>query len=414
MAGIGEEGDEGEGDKGRTVLRIGVLTGGGDCAGLNAAIRAVVRGAQEHGHEVLGIPEGWAGVMRGETVPLSWEGVEEILAQGGTVLGTSRTNPMKSPEGPVEALKNIEKMRLDALIPIGGDDTLGVAARLSEMGLPCVGIPKTMDNDVWGTDYTIGFHSAASVATDAVCRLKTTARSHRRVIALEVMGREAGWVALHSGIAGGAHYTLIPEVPVSVDEVCDYLEERKRRGRQFTVLVVAEGVTLSGVSETSPDYMRDYMVEMSEEVSPRDCSTPQRHSGIGTRYRPERGRTRTDERSLVPTTARNVTVDEFGHVKLGGVSEVLSREVKERTGLDVKTNILGYIQRGGSPTPFDRILASRMGLKAVDLVTRGRYGVMVALQGDTIREVPITEVLGRQRLVDRDLYESLKLLIKVL
>lgn len=410
MAGTREEDDEGEDDKGRLVLRIGVLTGGGDCAGLNAAIRAVVRGARERGHEVLGIPEGWAGVMRGETVPLSWEGVEEVLTQGGTVLGTSRTNPMKSPEGPGEALKNIEKMHLDALIPIGGDDTLGVAARLSEMGLPCVGIPKTMDNDVWGTDYTIGFHSAASVATDAVCRLKTTARSHRRVIALEVMGREAGWVALHSGIAGGAHYTLIPEVPVSVDEVCDYLEERKRRGRQFTVMVVAEGVTLSGVSETPPNYM----VEVSEEATPHDYSNPERHSDIGTQYRPERGRARTGGRPLVPMTARDVTVDEFGHVKLGGISEVLSREVKERTGIDVKTNILGYIQRGGSPTPFDRILATRMGLKAVDLVARGQYGVMVALQGDAIREVPITDVLGRQRLVDKDLYESLKPLIKIL
>lgn len=401
MTGNRKEDGEGEGDKGRVGLRIGVLTGGGDCAGLNAAVRAVVRGAQELGHEVFGIPEGWAGVMRGETTPLSWEGVEEILPQGGTVLGTSRTNPMKSPEGPGEALKNVKDMDLDALIPIGGDDTLGVAARLSEMGLPCVGIPKTMDNDVWGTDYTIGFHSAASVATDAVCRLKTTARSHRRVIALEVMGREAGWVALHSGIAGGAHYTLIPEVPVDVDEVCDYLEERKRRGRQFTVMVVAEGVTLSGVSK-SP---RDHMIEMSGDIAPDGCKKTQ------SRFQPRRDG---DAAGAAPVMAHNDTVDEFGHVKLGGISEVLSREVKRRTGLDVKTNILGYVQRGGSPTPFDRILASRMGLKAVDLVTRGRYGVMVALQGDDIREVPITEVLGRQRLVDMEMYESLKPLIKIL
>jgi len=231
--------------------------------------------------------------------------------------------------------------------------------------------------------------------------LKTTARSHRRVIALEVMGREAGWVALHSGIAGGAHYTLIPEVPVDVDEVCDYLEERKRRGRQFTVMVVAEGVTLSGVSK-SP---RDHMIEMSGDIAPDGCKKTQ------SRFQPRRDG---DAAGAAPVMAHNDTVDEFGHVKLGGISEVLSREVKRRTGLDVKTNILGYVQRGGSPTPFDRILASRMGLKAVDLVTRGRYGVMVALQGDDIREVPITEVLGRQRLVDMEMYESLKPLMKIL
>lgn len=377
-------------------MRIGVLTGGGDCAGLNAAIRAVVRGAQDLGHEAIGIPEGWAGVMRGETTPLSWDTVEDILPQGGTVLGTSRTNPMRSPGGPDQALLNIERMDLDALIAIGGDDTLGVAARLSEMHLPCVGIPKTMDNDVWGTDYTIGFHSAASVATDALCRLKTTARSHRRIMALEVMGRDAGWVALYSGIAGGAHCTLIPEVSADVEEIAGYLVERKQRGREFTMLVVAEGVALRGVSAEA----RESLIEASSDLAPQDPTFRGGADGEG------------GEMGMVFTANRSV--DEFGHVKLGGISEVLSLEVKERTGLDVKANILGYIQRGGPPTAFDRILATRMGLHAVSLVSRGEYGVMVALQGDAIREVPLAEVLGRQKLVDRETYEFFRPLTKIL
>lgn len=338
-------------------MRIGLLTGGGDCSGLNAAIRAVVGKALEYGYQVFGIPDGWAGVLNGEGRPLSWEVVEDILREGGTILGTSRTNPAKVPGGYEKALHNIRVMGLNALIVIGGDDTLSVAAELACRGVPCIGIPKTMDNDVPGTDYTIGFDTAVSVAMDAIERVISTSRSHKRVMFVEVMGREAGWVALYAGLAAGAHLILIPEVPLSIEEICSLIEKRRREGTTCTVAVVAEGF-------------------------------------------------QTKDGQIDPL-AGSREVDAFGHVKLGGVAEMLAAEVRRRTGVHVRTTILGYIQRGGPPTVSDRVLATRMGVRAVELVKEGLTGLMVAVRGGDITSIPLAEIAGKQRLVPPELYWSM-------
>ena len=319
-------------------MRIGVLTGGGDCPGLNAVIRAAVRkGSKEYGHEFIGFKFGWKGPIEGITTPLDWDTVENLLDQGGTVLHSSRTNPYKI-EGGVEAIKkNMADLGVDALIAIGGEDTLGVATKLTADGVNCVGVPKTIDNDLSGTDYTFGFDTAVNIATEAIDRLWTTAESHDRCIVVEVMGRHAGWMTLHAGLAGGANVTLIPEVEFDIQKVADYVKERKEAGKA-SIVAVSEGAHAS-----------DGMVLKDGEV------------------------------------------DAFGHVKLGGVGEWVADQIKERTGIETRAIVLGHLQRGGTPTAFDRVLATRLGLEAAAAVHDGDFGKMMALRGTDIVRIPIHE-----------------------
>lgn len=342
-------------------MRVGILTGGGDCPGLNNAIRAAVRRATQLGYGVFGVRDGWAGMLQGDARPLTWDEVEGTFNVGGTLLGTSRTNPYKSPDGPARVAENFKAMGLDALIAIGGDDTLGVAKRLTDEGFPCVGVPKTMDNDVDGTDYTIGFQTAAAIATEATERLHTTARSHGRTMLLEVMGRDAGWVALWAGLGGGAHLTLLPEVPADINEVSEFVAGRQRRGEPYTIIVAAEGVRLRGVE--------------------------------------------------VDYAARGL--DQFGHVRLGGVGEVIAEAIRRATGLETRATVLGYIQRGGPPVPFDRMLGTGLGLKAAELVHERRFGAMAALRGSAVTAIPIAEALERPKRVPPELYASLMPLLRL-
>ena len=336
-------------------MRIGTLTGGGDCPGLNAVIRAIVRHGLTQGHSVVGFRNGWAGVMSGELLDLTPENTSGILHRGGTILGTSRTNPFKSDEGPEQIMSTLGGHGVDALIPIGGEDTLGVARRLfEEKDVPVVGVPKTIDNDLNGTDFTFGFQTAVQIATDAIDRLHTTAESHNRVMVVEVMGRDAGWIAVHSGMAGGADAILVPERPFDVDEVCDRIRRRHASGRTFSIVVVAEGAQ-----------MKDGQVAEEEK-----------------------------------------DVDEFGHVRLGGIGVELEREIEERTGWETRMTILGHVQRGGTPTAYDRVLATRFGVAAVDAVTRGDTGKMVALRGTDVVTVPLSEALAEPKLLDPRLFET--------
>src|SRR5579884_1583365 len=335
-------------------MRVGMLTGGGDCPGLNAVIRAVCRRLWENGHETFGVMNGWRGMIDGNLKPLGYDEISGILPRGGTIIGTSRTNPHKN-EGGVEGVKRTFE-RLDALVAIGGEDTLGVASRLfSEDGLPVVGVPKTIDNDLNGTDYTFGFDTAVFVATDAVDRCHSTAESHNRIIVVETMGRHAGWIALFAGIAGGADYILIPEQPVDFEEVAAAVERRRARGKRFSVIVASEGCELPGVEDTGE-------------------------------------------------------VDEFGHVRVenSAVGDTVAAEVEKRTGMQTRATVLGYIQRGGSPTPRDRMLGLRFGLKAADLVNAGDWGQMAALHGDEIVSVPLTEATAELKLVPDSWYETAK------
>ena len=335
-------------------MKIGILTGGGDAPGINAVIRAIVRKAiQNYGYETLGIKDGWLGLVQGEFTSLEIKTLSGLLSKGGTILGTSRTNPFKSADGPKRILENVSKHGIDAVIAIGGDDTLGVAAKLYEMGLPVVGVPKTIDNDLVGTDYTFGFQTAVSIACEALDRLRTTAESHHRVIILEVMGRNAGWIALEAGIAGGANAILIPEKPFDIEEVCEFIRKRHKRGRNFSLIVVAEGAKPRG----SGDII---------------CT-----SGI----------------------------DEFGHVRLGGIGECIGKEIEKRLNIDTRTMVLGHLQRGGPPIAFDRVLATRFGIAAIDFVHEGRFGVMVGLQGNDMVPVPLKEVIGKRKTVDLKLYD---------
>jgi 6-phosphofructokinase 1 len=320
-------------------VRIGVLTGGGDCPGLNAAIRAIVRkGVDRHGHAVIGFRDGWRGVLENSTVELTLESTRGIIHRGGTILGSSRTNPYRDGEdGSVRVRDTLDSLHLDGLIAIGGEDTLGVAAKLADAGINVIGLPKTIDNDLGGTDMTFGFDTAVQVATDAIDRLHTTAESHHRVLILEVMGRHAGWIALHSGLAGGADVILIPEKPFDIDEVCRLISRRRSRGRYFSIVVVAEGaLPQEGTMET-----------------------------VG-------GET-----------------DAFGHVRLGGIGVRLEQEIEARTGFETRATILGHIQRGGTPTAFDRVLATRLGIAAIDAADEGRWGTMAALKGQRIELVAL-------------------------
>ncbi|HVU92909.1 MAG TPA: 6-phosphofructokinase [Jatrophihabitans sp.] len=333
-------------------MRIGVLTGGGDCPGLNAVIRAIVRkGIQVHGHDFVGFRDGWRGPMDADIVPLDIEAVRGLLPRGGTVLGSSRTNPYKVDGGLDRIRATIEALEIDALIAIGGEDTLGVATKLDELGVKVVGVPKTIDNDLGATDYTFGFDTAVQIVTEAIDRLHTTAESHHRVLIVEVMGRHAGWIALRAGIAGGANVILIPERPFDIDEVCAHIEHRFA-DHYASIVVVAEGAQpVAGTLEL-----------------------------------------RAGEK------------DQFGHERLGGIGAVLEREIAARTGKEARATVLGHVQRGGSPSPFDRWLATRFGLHAVDAVHTGNDGVMVALRGTDIVRVPLAEATRTLKTVPPELY----------
>jgi ATP-dependent phosphofructokinase / diphosphate-dependent phosphofructokinase len=332
-------------------VKVGVLTGGGDCPGLNAVIRAVARRSLDRGHEMVGIREGWLGLVEGRFEPLGPREISGLLPRGGTILGTSRTNPYKI-DAVDAVLRHFEAEGLGALVAVGGEDTLGVAARLhAEQGFPVVGVPKTIDNDLSATDYTFGFDTAVWICTEAIDRLHTTAESHNRVMVVEVMGRHTGWIAVMSGIAGGADVILIPEHPISVEEACDDIRRRHERGKDFSIVVVSEGYELEGMADESD-------------------------------------------------------VDQFGHVRLSerGVGARLAREIEERTGYETRVTVLGHVQRGGSPTPRDRVLATRYGLKAADLVHEGRFGRMAALQGDAIVDVSLEDATRELKTVPGDWY----------
>jgi len=343
-------------------MKIGVLVGGGDAPGLNASLKAIVTKAIKFGYEVVGIRRGWAGLLEFDAQPLNMDAVEEIHARGGVVLYTSRTNPFKVKEGQKRVMENMKKLKIDALIVMGGEDTLGVAQRLNEMGVPVVGIPKTIDNDLPGTDYSIGFDTAVAIATDAIDRLRTTAEAHHRIVIVEVMGRRTGWIALHAGLAGGANLTLIPEVPLSLNKVYDLVKNRHMNGKVYSIIVVAEGARLLKEEE-------QLIVESQE-------------------------------------------VDEFGHPRLGGISRVLEKLIQENTGLEARSVILGHLQRGGSPTAFDRILAMRLGTKAVELVKDRNFGQMSSFQACEIVSVPLKDVVGERKSVPMELYEMAKAFFK--
>ncbi|MFM7616856.1 MAG: 6-phosphofructokinase [Actinomycetes bacterium] len=334
-------------------MRIGILTGGGDCPGLNAVIRAVVRkGEAEFGHEFVGFLHGWRGVMEGETIPLSIGSTRGILARGGTILLSSRTNPYRTDEGPAKVRATLDRLGVDALIAIGGEDTLGVARRLGDEGVRVVGVPKTIDNDLSATDVTFGFDTAVQTAVDAIDRLHTTAESHDRVMVVEVMGRHAGWIALHSGMAGGANVVLIPERPFDIDEVVRHLETRHGDGRHASIVVVAEGAT------------------------PKE-GTPALQAG---------------------------GVDDFGHARLGGIGNLVTEAIAQRTGWDTRATILGHVIRGGTPTAYDRMLATRFGLGAIDAVEAGAFGTMVALRGTDIVRVPLADAVAELKTVPPERY----------
>jgi len=340
------------------MKRIGILTGGGDCPGLNAVIRAVVRkGIGHHGLSIAGIKSGWQGLLTGDIEELILDSVSGILPKGGTILRTSRTNPFGNPDGSRRVLDNLKRHRIEALIVVGGEDTLGVAYKFSQMGVRLVGIPKTIDNDLPSTDYSFGFDTAVTIATEAIDRLHSTAESHHRVMVVEVMGRHTGWIATVAGIAAGADCILVPEVPFSIEEVCRSLRKRQARGKDFSVVVVAEG------------------------AKPVECD------------------------DLV-TSSRQV--DAFGHVRLGGIANVVGEEIEKRTGMEVRVTILGHVQRGGSPTPFDRVLATRFGIAAVDLVIQGEFEKMVSLRGNRIEAVDLEAVTTGLKTLDMEIYEIAK------
>jgi phosphofructokinase-like protein len=341
------------------VAKVGVLTGGGDCPGLNAVIRAVTRRSLTRGYEVVGVRDGWRGLVDGRFAELGPREISGILPRGGTILGTTRTNPFTSEDGVERVLANFESAGLTALVAIGGEDTLGVAQRLhAERGLPVVGVPKTIDNDLAATDYTFGFDTAVWIATEAIDRLHTTAESHNRVMVLEVMGRNTGWIAVMSGIAGGADVILIPEQPITVEDACGELKRRHERGKDFSIVVVSEGYELTYAS----------------------------------------GETRRIEETAAAS-------DQFGHARLGGVGDALAREIEERTGFETRVTVLGHVQRGGSPTPRDRVLATRYGLKAADLVHDQQWGQMAALQGDAIVAVSLSDAVAELKTVPPQWYD---------
>ncbi len=339
-------------------MRVGMLTGGGDCPGLNAVIRAAVRkGIFHHGDEFVGFMEGWRGVLEDKTMPLTIDSVSGILQLGGTILRTSRTNVRKKPGGIEQCMATIEKNKLDALITIGGDDTQGVANALIEKGVKCVGVPKTIDNDLSGTDVCFGFDTAVSIATEAVDRLHSTAEAHSRVIVCEVMGRDAGWIAVYTGVAGGADAILVPEKPIDMDEVINVIKGRRARGKDFSIIVVAEGAKMPASDKKAT------------------------HGG---------------------------TVDEFGHERLLGIGQFVADEIERRTGFETRAVNLGHTQRGGTPTAYDRMLATRYGSAAIDLVHAGKFGRLVVLRGTEISDIALADAIAKNRTVDLKLLDLAK------
>ncbi|OLS31843.1 MAG: 6-phosphofructokinase 1 [Candidatus Heimdallarchaeota archaeon AB_125] len=338
-------------------MKIGLLTGGGDCPGLNAVIRAIgKKGIVHYGDEFIGLKNGWAGLMSLDYLELKRKDFSGILHLGGTILGSSRTNPEKEEGGYDLAIKNFKGLELDALIVIGGNDTLGVAVKLDELGIPVVGVPKTIDNDICATDMTFGFDTAVTVATEAIDRLHTTAESHHRCMVVEVMGRHAGWIATHAGIAGGADYVLIPEQPFEIEDILSKIQSRMNRGKFFSIIVVAEGVELKGEGW---------------EIQTREF-------------------------------------DDFGNVRLGGVGDLLAREIEKRIGIESRAVVLGHVQRGGTPTAYDRMLGTKYGVAAIDMVHQGNFGMMTALQGTKVRPVPIIDGVKESKTVDKETYEIAK------
>ncbi len=336
-------------------MRIGVLTGGGDCPGLNAVIRAVVRkGIDHYGDQTIGFRDGWRGVLEDLTLELTIESTRGILPRGGTILGSSRTNPFKREDGVALVRSTFESHGLDGLIAIGGEDTLGAASRLHDQGLNVIGVPKTIDNDLGATDVTFGFDTALHVATEAIDRLHTTAESHNRILVVEVMGRHAGWIALHAGVAGGADVILIPEIPFDIDEVCRLIRRRHERGRYFSIVVAAEGAT------------------------PREGTM---------------------------SVSGDAPLDEFGHPRLGGIGARLEHEIEARTGYETRATVLGHVQRGGTPTAFDRVLATRLGLAAIDAAHEGGWGMMTALRSTRVELVSLADAVAQLRTVPVEEYE---------
>jgi 6-phosphofructokinase 1 len=341
-------------------MKVGILTGGGDCPGLNAVIRAVVRkGSFHYDDEFIGFLEGWRGLVEDKTMALDLSSVGGILPRGGTILRTSRTNPSKRPDGLQKCAATLDKYKVDALVAIGGDDTLSVAQKLHQTGLKVVGVPKTIDNDLAGTDYTFGFDTAVNIATEAIDRVHTTAEAHNRVIVVEVMGRDSGWIALYSGVAGGADVILVPEVPFDIEKVSELIRQRHSRGRYFSIVVVAEGA------------------KFATDITLHD-GTP---------------------------ILQDVGKDEFGHLRLGGIGTVLAKEIEKRTGFESRSVVLGHIQRGGSPSAFDRMLATRYGLGAIDMVHRGEFGMMSALRGNRIVSIPLAEAIASNRKLDAEMLD---------
>jgi len=335
-------------------MKIGILTGGGDCPGLNTVIRAVVKLSTRYAYEVVGIRDGWKGLVDGSYLPLDNDKIGGILHKGGTILGTSRTNPLKHKDTTAKVLENIKLLGLDCIIAVGGDDTLGVATGLLEHGVKVIGVPKTIDNDLSGTDFTFGFDTAVSIVTEALDRLHTTTEAHHRAMVVEVMGRHAGWIATYGGLAGGADMILIPEKPFKIDEVCDVVRKRVERGRHFSIIVVAEGAIPKAVGKT---------------------------------------------------IAKEAETDAFGHARLGGIGELLANEIEKRTGVESRYVVLGHLQRGGTPTAYDRVLATRYGVRAVELIKKGKFGRMVALRGNEIIDIPLEKGTKEAKLVDMDIYK---------
>lgn len=342
-------------------MKIGVLTGGGDCPGLNAVIRAVVRKSLQNGHEMIGVRNGWRGMLDKNFFPIDIDAISGILHRGGTILGTSRTNIYKIPDGEATVIKNMAETGMDALVAIGGEDTLGIAAKLAKAGVKVVGVPKTIDNDLNATDFTFGFDTAVNIATEAIDRLHTTAESHNRVIVVELMGRHAGWITLYAGIAGGADMILIPEKPFLMDEVCDSLVKRHARGKSFSIVCVSEGAIWKKTEDEKEG--EGEMVLASQKL------------------------------------------DSFGHVALGGIGNILAEEIQKRTGFETRAVVLGHVQRGGSPTAFDRVLATRLGVFAAELVHEGKWGKMAAMRGMDIIGVSLSEATDELKTVDLKLYD---------
>ena len=338
------------------MKRIGILTGGGDCPGLNPVIRAVVKKGIELGYEIVGIKDGWKGLIENSTMKLDERAVSKILARGGTILGTSRTNLYKDLGDKEKAVKNFKKLKLYALIAIGGEDTLGVANRLNKEGINVVGVPKTIDNDLNATDFTFGFDTAINIATECVDRLRTTAESHHRILVCEVMGRHAGWIAVYTGIAGGADVVLIPEERIDIKEVCDRLKKSCKKNKGYAIVVVSEGA----------QFRKGDMVLQEEKL------------------------------------------DAFGHVRLGGIGNTLAEIIEERTGYETRVTVLGHIQRGGTPTAMDRVLGTRFGVMAIELVDSGRFGKMVSLSGSKIIGVPLSKGVSKLKTVDKKLFDTAK------